>query len=260
MSGAAIPKKIHYCWLSGDPLPPLVERCMESWRRHLPDYEIVKWDAERFDIAAHPFVREAFENRKWAFASDYIRLFAVHSDGGFYFDSDIMVHRNMDRFLAHEMVIPVEYHPGTVKAEKALALLDPDMRPITPDTAIPGIGLQAALFGGIAGHPFLKSCMAFYDGRHFIGPDGAFFTDPIAPGIYARIAEDYGFVYADRRQDLRDGLTVIESKLIASSPQTASRHAYAVHCCDGGWRDRPGRSPLVRALAASRNALRRFAL
>ena len=79
-----IPKKIHYIWLSNDPLPKLPQICIDSWKRHCPDYEIVHWDMEksRSVIDSVPFVREAVEQSKWAFASDYIRLYALYQEGG----------------------------------------------------------------------------------------------------------------------------------------------------------------------------------
>mgnify|MGYP003165749213 FL=1 len=69
-----IPKVIHYCWLSGDPIPEKLQRCMDSWKKFLPDYEFVLWDLERFDIKTSQWVKEAFEARKYAFAADYMRF------------------------------------------------------------------------------------------------------------------------------------------------------------------------------------------
>ena len=73
----AIPKKIHWCWLSGDPLPVKIQDCINSWKRVMPDYEIVLWDKQRFDIHSVKFVADACNARKWAFAADYIRLYAL---------------------------------------------------------------------------------------------------------------------------------------------------------------------------------------
>lgn len=84
-----IPKKIHFCWLSGDEFPPLIQYCIDTWEKVLPDYEIILWDTKRFDINSIAWVKEAFEAKKYAFAADYIRLYAVYTEGGIYLDSDV---------------------------------------------------------------------------------------------------------------------------------------------------------------------------
>jgi len=258
MAQPPIPKRIHYCWLSDDAMPDNLVGCMETWRRVLPDYEVVRWDARRFDMGSNTFVRQAFERGKWAFASDYIRLHAVWSEGGIYFDSDILVRKSIDDFLRHEMFIPVEYHPGIAASEGAVDLLDEAKRPLRRGTNIPGIGLQAAVFGARAGHPFLRACMDFYEGRDFVQPDGSLFIDPIAPGIYAQTAEAFGFVYDDRAQHLDGNVTVVPSRFFASSPGLATREAYAVHCCNGSWRENAALSFPRRAARKLKHGLARL--
>ena len=81
-----IPKKIHLCWLSGDDYPAKISKCIESWKKHLPDYEIVLWDTKRFDLSQSQWVSQAFEARKYAFAADYIRFYALYHDGGIYLE------------------------------------------------------------------------------------------------------------------------------------------------------------------------------
>ena len=94
-----IPKIIHLCWLSGDPYPPLIKDCIESWKRHLPDYEIWLWDTKRFDVNSVLWTKQAFEAKKYAFAADYIRLYALYHYGGIYLDSDVLVYRSFDDLL-----------------------------------------------------------------------------------------------------------------------------------------------------------------
>ena len=72
-----IPKIIHLCWLSGDSYPPKIAKCLESWKKFLPDYEVMLWDTKRFDLNSSVWVRQAFENKKYAFAADYIRFYAL---------------------------------------------------------------------------------------------------------------------------------------------------------------------------------------
>ena len=95
-----IPKIIHYIWLGGAPLPPLAERCIASWREHMPSWQIMRWDENNFDIAAAPlYVRQAYEARKYAFVSDYVRLWALEQYGGLYMDVDFEVFRPFDDLM-----------------------------------------------------------------------------------------------------------------------------------------------------------------
>lgn len=91
-----VPKIIHYCWLSGDPVPEKLQRYMESWKKYLPDYEFMLWDKSRFDIHSVKWVEQAYEAKKYAFASDYIRLYAVYHYGGIYLDMDMEVLKPFD--------------------------------------------------------------------------------------------------------------------------------------------------------------------
>ncbi len=78
-----IPKIIHYCWFSGDEYPPLIKKCIKSWKKKLPDYEIKLWDANSFDFDSVPYVKDALAHKKYAFVSDYIRLYALYNYGGY---------------------------------------------------------------------------------------------------------------------------------------------------------------------------------
>jgi hypothetical protein len=167
-----IPRKIHYCWLSGEPLPGNLEKCLSSWRSVLDDYEIVRWDAQRFDINSIPFVKEACSVKKWAFAADYIRLHALYEEGGIYLDADVYVRSRFYSFLSHDFFSAVEYHPSIVKSQKTHTLLNVDGSRKNTTIAVPGIGVQAALMGSIKGHPFLKKAMDYYRDRSFVLDDG----------------------------------------------------------------------------------------
>ena len=95
-----IPKIIHYCWFGGNPLPELEQRCLASWNRYMPEWEYKCWNETNFDIAAAPpYVRQAYEARKYAFVSDYVRLWALEKFGGLYMDVDFMVYRPFDELM-----------------------------------------------------------------------------------------------------------------------------------------------------------------
>lgn len=95
-----IPKILHYCWLGGNPLPELEQQCLTSWHEHMPDWKYKWWNESNFDIAKAPlYVRQAYEARKYAFVSDYVRLWALEKFGGLYMDVDFMVYRPFDKLM-----------------------------------------------------------------------------------------------------------------------------------------------------------------
>ena len=96
-----IPKIIHYCWFGRGDKPELAVKCIESWKKFLPDYNLKEWNEDNFDISRNQYVREAYENRKFAFVTDYVRLYAIYTEGGIYMDSDVEVVGSFDKFLHH---------------------------------------------------------------------------------------------------------------------------------------------------------------
>lgn len=103
-----IPKIIHYCWFGGNPKPYSVSKCINSWKKYLPDYEIIEWNESNFDINSMPYVKEAYENRKYAFVSDVARLEALSKKGGIYLDTDVEILRSFDEFLDNETFMGFE--------------------------------------------------------------------------------------------------------------------------------------------------------
>ena len=95
-----IPKVIHYCWFGRNPLPESAKKCIASWRKHLPDYEIKEWNEDNFDVNIIPYTKEAYETKKYAFVSDYARFWILNHHGGIYFDTDVEVIRPMDEIIA----------------------------------------------------------------------------------------------------------------------------------------------------------------
>lgn len=94
-----IPKIIHFCWMSGDPYPPQIQRCINSWKKVLPEYEIWLWDVKRFDINSSIWVKQAYDAKKYAFCADYLRLYVLYNYGGIYLDSDVEVIKSFDDLL-----------------------------------------------------------------------------------------------------------------------------------------------------------------
>ncbi len=101
-------KKIHYCWFGGKELPPSVKKCIDTWKKKLPDYEIKEWNEKNFNINKYPFVKEAYENKKWAFVSDYVRIYALYQEGGIYFDTDMKVIKDISHIVDKDIFLGYE--------------------------------------------------------------------------------------------------------------------------------------------------------
>ena len=140
-----IPKIIHLCWLSGDPYPAKIAKCLETWKKYLPDYQVMLWDTNRFDLNSSVWVKQAFEKKKYAFAADYIRFYALYHHGGIYLDSDVEVLRSFDDLL------DLPYFIGAEKAG-------------TP---------EAAIMGAESGCDWIKQCLDYYNHRAFVKEDGS---------------------------------------------------------------------------------------
>ncbi len=103
-----IPKKIHYCWFGGNPVPDKLKRCMDTWNRFCPDYEIIEWSEKNYDVMKYPFTREAYAHKKWAFIPDIARLEILYENGGIYLDTDIELVRSLDELLFQKGYVGIE--------------------------------------------------------------------------------------------------------------------------------------------------------
>ena len=103
-----IPKIIHYCWFGKKDLPPEAKRCIASWKKMCPDYDIIRWDENNFDVNQNPFIKAAYEAKKWAFVSDYARLKVVYDNGGIYLDTDVEIRKNLDSLREHGCYIGIQ--------------------------------------------------------------------------------------------------------------------------------------------------------
>jgi hypothetical protein len=227
----AIPKKIHWCWLSGDPLPKKLQKCVNSWERLMPDYEIICWDMQRFDIHSVKFVEDACTARKWAFAADYIRLYALYTEGGIYLDSDVLVCRRFDKFLNHAAFSGIEHHSSITSRNG-----EP---PVAGYNAI-----QAAVIGAERGNSWIKKGMDHYHKTAFKIKSNGVVDVEISPVVLARTAADYGFQYDthfNNLQELKDNIVIYPQKVFATAYTGATMCSYALHLCDGSWYKETGK-------------------
>lgn len=149
-----IPKIIHYCWFGGNPLPGIAKKCIASWQKFLPDYEIKEWNETNFDVYQAPYVAEAYRLKKFAHVSDYARFWILYNYGGVYFDTDVEVIRPMDDILARGSYMGFECQEGT-----------PFDNP--NGNANPGLGMAVG-----KGHPFFAKILDFYNHHHYVRWNG----------------------------------------------------------------------------------------
>ena len=203
----AIPKIIHYCWLSNEPYPVLVENCINSWKEKLPDYKLMLWDKNRFDVFSVPWVNQACKVKKWAFAADYIRLYALYNYGGIYLDSDVEVLKSFDDLLDRPYFFGKEHTPDRIDASHII---------------------EAGTFGAEPHHPLIKKCLDYYDGKNFIMANGAFDTT-VLPHIMAKILSDAGV--------LKELLPMhyFSPKNTRTQVVEVTAETYSVHHFNGSW-------------------------
>lgn len=223
-----IPKIIHYSWFSGEEFPDDIKECMSTWKKVLPDYQFVLWDAQKLAELNNTFANESVSVHKWAFASDFVRLYAVYTYGGIWLDTDIEMYKSFDPFLCHRMFIGREGNEDWVRGGASSYSL-----------------LTSHCFGAEPGHPFLKECLAFYETRHFIRTKEDFFPEDlrydmiILPVLQARIAEMWGYKGGrehDRLQVLKEGLIIYPHDFFDMPKYKGMNNVICIHRQFGGWR------------------------
>ena len=147
-----IPKIIHYCWFGRNPLPELAQKCIASWKKYLPDYEIKEWNENNFDVNIIPYTAEAYQAKKYAFVSDYARFWILYQYGGIYFDTDVEVIRPIDDIVERGNFMGFETDPKPQLKEDA-----------SEASVNPGLGMGVAPGLGI-----IKKMLDFYEGKHFV--------------------------------------------------------------------------------------------
>ncbi len=244
-----IPKIIHYCWLSGEPYPEKIQECIDSWKEVLPDYNFKLWDMTNFDINSVDFVKEAVSVKKWAFAADYIRLYALYTEGGIYLDSDVLVKKSFNSFLYNDFFSAVEYHPYCIQENNTLTLLNEDGSSKIRGQRKPGIGLQAAVIGSIPKHPYIKDVMKWYNNNHFILQDGSYNNEFIAPDVLAMFAEEYGFKFVNKEQRIQNNMLIVPSNVIAGNVGfDINDNTVAIHLTLNSWKPKPPKEGFISRL------------
>ena len=158
-------------------MPELAKNCIASWHEYMPDWEYKLWNEDNFDVNSVPYTKEAYEARKYAFVSDYVRLWALYNEGGLYFDTDVEVFKPFDDLMAYSAF-------GGFEGSKHVPL---------------GTCVMASKANGV----WVKEQLGHYDKRHFILPDGSFDLTTNVQYISERMREN-GFVQNGKEQDYKD--------------------------------------------------------
>lgn len=210
MKKQVIPKKIHYLWFGENPLPESVEKCIESWKKNCPDYEIIRWDETNYDYKKHPYMYEAYKAKKWSFVSDYARLDILYQEGGIYLDTDVELIKPLDDLLQYEAYMGFE------------------------NTYI-NLGLG---FGCMAGVNAIKELRDTYDGISFIKIDGSLNLKPITRYTNEYL-ESKGLIADGSRQKI-DNIEIFPVEFFCPKNYytrqcNITENTYSIHHYDSSW-------------------------
>ena len=209
-----IPKIIHYVWVGNNPKPKDIKKCMKTWKKHLKDYKIIEWNESNFDISSHPFVKKAYEAKKWAYVSDYIRMYAIYNYGGIYLDTDVLVLENFDKFLNNKVFVGFE-------------------RENYPFTAV---------FGAEKKNKFIKKLLDYYDNLDAYNFD---FENNNTISVSNILINEYGCSKENKEQLLKDGIKVYKDDILCNP----SKNSTTVHIFTGTWLE--GVKPLKRKIVTA---------
>lgn len=208
-----IPKIIHYCWFGGNPLPELAQKCIASWKKYCPDYEIKEWNESNFDLNCCDYVREAYEAKRWAFITDYVRLYAMVTEGGIYMDTDVEVIKPLDPFLKHRAFSGFEDE----------------------------INIPTGIMACEKNFSFFKELLHDYDHRHFKIKNGKYDLTTNVVTI-TNLCKKYGFVGNNTYQDIC-GFALYPQDVFCPKSHvtgviTLTEQSVTIHHFSGSWQNK----------------------
>lgn len=205
-----IPKIIHYCWFGRGKMPVMANRCIDSWKQFLPDYELRLWNEDSFDINKVPYVKQAYEARKFAFVTDYVRLYALYSVGGIYMDTDVEVLKPLDDLL---------HLPAFSGFES--------------EHEIP-TGIMASE----QHNPWAEEQLGYYKDRQFRQPDGSYDLTTNVELISRSMAAN-GFQLRNSYQVYKNWIHIFQKDYFCPKSRsgriTLTPNTYCIHHFEGSW-------------------------
>lgn len=225
-----IPKIIHYCWFGGNPLPELALKCIESWKKFFPDYEIKEWNESNYDVNKIPYTKEAYQAKKYAFVSDYARFDVLYNYGGIYFDTDVEVIKSFDKIIKNGAFMGCERNGTEDDTEIQVA---------------PGLGL-----GCYKEEPLYKEILREYEKSHFI-IDNENNTTKTVVVFTTELLKSKGLKNSDTTQDI-EGITIYPKEYFApkdviTKELNITNNTYSIHHYDASWAEWYDRRSEVRS-------------
>lgn len=210
-----IPKIIHYCWFGGNKKTELLKKCIDSWKRNLPDYKIIEWNETNFNVNINKFTRDAYKNKKWAFVSDYCRLWVLYKYGGIYLDTDMEVIKPLDKFLKDEAFGGIE-KIGNKR------------------------NINMAIWGCKKGDEFIHKILKTYDEINFLDYKENL-LDLAIPFIITKIASEYGYKIKNYPTNFFNGTMIYPNEYFYPKGHewempNITEETYTIHHYDGSWR------------------------
>lgn len=217
-----IPKVIHYCWFGGNPLPEVAVKCINSWKKYFPDYEIKEWNETNFNLNCCEYVKEAFSAKKWAFVSDYARFWILYNYGGLYFDTDVEVIKDMKNIIINGPFMGCELS---------------DMTNTDFNVGInPGLGI-----GAYPKMDIYKEILESYDNAHFINSDGSYNFETTVDRTTS-IFKLYGFNDCNCVSNIKE-INIYPPEYFcplnyATGDLYLTKNSYSIHWYDASWLDK----------------------
>jgi mannosyltransferase OCH1-like enzyme len=207
-----IPKIIHYCWFGRNRLSPLMFKCIASWRKFLPDYQIIEWNEDKFDVDTIPYTKEAYSKKKYAFVSDYVRFYVLYHYGGIYLDTDVEVLMSLNPLLNHKMFSGFE----------------------SSDRVAPGL-----ILGAEKHQNFIKCMIDGYNNRSFINRDGSLNCETVVSYMTEALL-DKGLVLNGEYQVVADftiyPMEFFSPKSLETGKLNITENTYSIHHYAASWR------------------------
>lgn len=207
----SIPKVIHYCWFGHGEMPRLAQKCIDSWKKKCPDYEIICWNEDNFDLTQNEYMRQAYEAKKWAFVSDYARLKILYDHGGIYLDTDVELLKPLDALLQNKGYMGFD--------EKGIVAT--------------GLG-----FGAEKGNPIIEAFLKDYDDISFVLPDGSFDLTP-CPDRNTATLKRLGMDTTVQSQTFMDTVFLPREYLCPmdyyTGKKTITKNTYSIHHYCASW-------------------------